>query len=335
MRVLVVNAGSSSLKLALLDGGDQTLAARELDAAGARRPRRAASGARRPAGRAPTRSATGSCTAASASARRCAIDADVDAGAARAGRARAAAPAASRCAALDAVDGRAARAAGGRVLRHRLPRHAAAGRRHLRAAARSGASAGRCAAIGFHGLSHAWVARRAARAAGRRRRGPADRQLPPRRGRVAVRDRGRALGRHDDGLHAARGARDGDPLGQRRPRPAAVARRARAAARPRSSPTLSSTAPACSGSPAAPTCARCSPRADGGEPDARLALDVYLSNECGGAGQNRYTNAGQSRSHRRGTGRRERARASSRRRKRGALLGAPGRPRLSFGRRRS
>jgi acetate kinase len=32
MRVLVVNAGSSSLKLTLLDGGDTTLAARELDA---------------------------------------------------------------------------------------------------------------------------------------------------------------------------------------------------------------------------------------------------------------------------------------------------------------
>ncbi|MEA2266039.1 MAG: acetate kinase, partial [Solirubrobacteraceae bacterium] len=32
MRVLVVNAGSSSLKLALLDGGDRTLAARELPA---------------------------------------------------------------------------------------------------------------------------------------------------------------------------------------------------------------------------------------------------------------------------------------------------------------
>ena len=37
-------------------------------------------------------------------------------------------------------------------------------------------------------------------------------------GRVAVRDRRRALARHHDGLHAARGAGDGDPLGQRRPR---------------------------------------------------------------------------------------------------------------------
>jgi acetate kinase len=35
MRVLVVNAGSSTVKLALLDGGDQTLAAQELEAAGA------------------------------------------------------------------------------------------------------------------------------------------------------------------------------------------------------------------------------------------------------------------------------------------------------------
>jgi acetate kinase len=32
MRVLVVNAGSSSLKLTLLDGEDATIAARELEA---------------------------------------------------------------------------------------------------------------------------------------------------------------------------------------------------------------------------------------------------------------------------------------------------------------
>ena len=44
---------------------------------------------------------------------------------------------------------------------------------------------------GFHGLSHAWVARRAPRAARARRRRAAHRQLPPGRGRLAVRDRGR------------------------------------------------------------------------------------------------------------------------------------------------
>src|SRR5947209_9946267 len=38
MRVLVVNAGSSSLKLSLLDEADRTLAAHELPAASARRP---------------------------------------------------------------------------------------------------------------------------------------------------------------------------------------------------------------------------------------------------------------------------------------------------------
>ena len=72
---------------------------------------------------------------------------------------------------------------------------------------------------------------------------------------AAVRD-GR-VGRHHDGLHAARGARDGDALGQRRPGPGALAGAAGARARRRCT-TRSSAARGCSGSPARRTCARCS-----------------------------------------------------------------------------
>ena len=73
---------------------------------------------------------------------------------------------------------------------------------------------------------------------------------------AAVRD-GR-LRRHDDGLHAARGARDGHALGQRRPRARAVAaapragrRRPRARPRPRGGLRASRATPTC-----APSCAR-------------------------------------------------------------------------------
>ena len=76
---------------------------------------------------------------------------------------------------------------------------------------------------GFHGLSHALDRTTGADRARYARAGPADRELPPRRRRVAVRDRRRAIGRHDDGLHAARGPRDGHALGERRPRAAALA----------------------------------------------------------------------------------------------------------------
>ena len=41
---------------------------------------------------------------------------------------------------------------------------------------------------GFHGLSHSWVARRAPELLGRDERGTADRQLPPRRRSFGVRD---------------------------------------------------------------------------------------------------------------------------------------------------
>ena len=119
---------------------------------------------------------------------------------------------------------------------------------------------------------------RAARARAHRQdsEGSADRQLPPRRRRVAVRDRRRHARRHDDGLHAARGPRDGDALGQRRSRAAAVAAGARASCRVAELAKRSSTARVCSVSPAAPTCARSLERAVAGDAPARLALDVYV-----------------------------------------------------------
>ena len=91
---------------------------------------------------------------------------------------------------------------------------------------------------GFHGLSHAWIARRAPSLLGASVFfGLANRQLPPGGRGVVVRDRRRAVGRHDDGVHAARGVGDGHAFGQRRPGPRAVAalawRRVRGRARPR------------------------------------------------------------------------------------------------------
>ena len=212
VRLLVVNAGSSSLKLRLLDDADARSPSASSTLAARRRPfadrcaRRPAGGRRRRAPRRARRRAT--------SGRRSWIDDGVRARLRGADRPRAAAPAA--CARGDRRASRgAAGRAGRRVLRHRVPRHAAAGGGHVRAAA-AGASAGRCAGTASTG-SRTPTPRGAPPscwAPGR----DAARHLPPRRGRVARRGRRRALGRHHDGLHAARRARDGDALGQRRPR---------------------------------------------------------------------------------------------------------------------
>ena len=282
VRVLVVNAGSSSLKLALLGDATRSLAgascrararadASELRERAARRPGRG----RR--GRAPHRP------------RRRALH---HAGADR----RQASSATSReltdlaplhqpqsLAALDAVARRPARtlpavACFDTAFHATLPAAAA----HLRAAGARGASAGRCAASastasrtpGWRGAHR--------RAAGRARPGAADRQLPPRRRRVAVRDRRRPLGRHDDGLHAARGAGHGDPLGSVDPGLLLWLARARAACRRPSSPTPSSTDPACSGWPARADMREVLDRARAGEASAALALDVYVHRLRGG-----------------------------------------------------
>ena len=263
MRVLVVNAGSSSLKLRLLDG-DALEAERDLRAgrrAGARR------GARASWPR-PTPSATGSCTAARASARPVRVDDDVVAALRRARRPRAAAPA-GRSAGIDAVGARAARRARRRVLRHRLPRDAAAGGRDLRRCRGSGASASGCAAS----ASTACRTRTRSRRASCWRRAALRRHLPSRRGRVAGRRPRRRQRRHDDGLHAARGPGDGHALGQRRSRARAVAPAPRARRRRRRA-RRSSTSRGLLGLAGDGGHARAArPRDDA---DARLALDVYV-----------------------------------------------------------
>ena len=193
VRVLVVNAGSSSLKLRVLGGDDATLAAREL-AGSARRRSTRASCARR------SRTALG---AADAVGHRIVhggerfrepvvIDGEVESRPARAGRAGAAAPAQV---ARRARRGRARRCPACRP----SPASTPPSTPRCRAAAATYALPARwrerwgLRRYGFHGLSHAWVARRAPRAARRARRRPADRQLPPGRRCFAVRDRRRTL----------------------------------------------------------------------------------------------------------------------------------------------
>ena len=129
---------------------------------------------------------------------------------------------------------------------------------------------------GFHGLSHAWIARARAEMLGVGRCRPADRQLPSRRRRVAVRDRGRALGRHHDGVHAARGPGDGDPLGQRRPRAAAVAAGARRGMSERELAGALEHESGLLGLAGSADMRDVLAGAAGGDQRARLALDVYL-----------------------------------------------------------
>ena len=170
------------------------------------------------AGRRPTRSGTGSCTAAREFAAPVRIDDAVDAAAARPHRPRPAAPAevAGRhstpcttccptCRPWRCFD---------TAFHATLPD--AASTYALPAEWRERYGLRR---YGFHGLSHAYASRRAAELTGAR----ADRGGPSRRGRLAVRGARRAFGGHHDGLHAAGGAGDGDPVRQRRSRPAAVA----------------------------------------------------------------------------------------------------------------
>jgi hypothetical protein len=125
---------------------------------------------------------------------------------------------------IDAVSAARPGAGPGRGLRHRLSPNDPRGRRPLRAA------------VGVErGLPrrHAAAALRLPRPERRARRRPRDRAGPPRRGHAAgaagrlsprrglLDHRGarRALGRHDDGLHAARRSDDGDALGRAGPTP--------------------------------------------------------------------------------------------------------------------
>ena len=108
---------------------------------------------------------------------------------------------------------------------------------------------------GFHGLSHAWVARRAPELLGATRTRATDRELPPRRRCLAVRHRRGPLNRHDDGVHAAGGPGHGDPLGQRGSGRCCCGCSSAAACARGSSRAHSSTSPGCWGSPGARTCA--------------------------------------------------------------------------------
>ena len=88
---------------------------------------------------------------------------------------------------------------------------------HLRGALRLARRRLGARRYGFHGLSHACAARRAADDPRPRSGRAAHRHVPPRGRCLVVRRLCAALGGHDDGVHAARGPRDGHPVGQARP----------------------------------------------------------------------------------------------------------------------
>src|ERR1019366_2399321 len=185
MRVLTVNAGSSSLKLALIDEQDETIEARELDAPGARvDPDQLREALGSPLGQADAighRIVHGGRRFHTA----VRIDEEVE-GALRELSDLAPLHQPKSLAALDAAPplrppGGGARAWGAAPLR--LPRP-----------------------------PPRWGGAPRAPDARRRRPRAADRQLPPRCRRLPVRDRRRRLARHDDGLNPARGPGDGHAL---------------------------------------------------------------------------------------------------------------------------
>ena len=165
-RLLVVNAGSSSLKLRLLDGADELVDEHDLPAVGGGSPRTRARRARSqrwatstPSGH---RVVHGGTRFRDAVVRR----RGRRGGARGADRPRAAAPAEVARGARRRARGAAGRAARG-LLRHRVPR------RRCRAAAATYALPAEwrerwaLRRYGFHGLSHAYASRRAAELLGR------------------------------------------------------------------------------------------------------------------------------------------------------------------------
>ena len=121
---------------------------------------------------------------------------------------------------LGAAPGRAA----GRLLRHRVPRDAAAGRRHVCRAARVARALGRAPVRVPRAVARVRVAPGRRAAGARSGPGTAGRDVPPGGGGIADGGARRSLGGHDDGLHAARGAGDGDPVRDGRPGAGPVAR---------------------------------------------------------------------------------------------------------------
>ena len=256
MRVLVVNTGSSSVKLRLLSGHDAARLDRPAGtvhsgAGGGRRARSAGW----PASPVWTVSGTASCTAARRSPsrswsttrsgsscsrwwtwRRCTCRRRWP-GWTRSGRR------CRRCRRWPASTPRSTRRMPAAATTYALPRGVA------------GALGAR--RYGFHGLSHAYAARRAPEILERPGDGLRLVSCHLGAGASLCAVHGGTLGRHHDGLHAAGGAGDGDPVRLGRPGAGALAAAPARARRRRRSPTGWSTARGCSGWPAPRTCARC------------------------------------------------------------------------------
>ena len=143
---------------------------------------------------------------------------------------------------------------------------------------RSGTSGGACAATASTGSATPTPCAAPRSSSARPARGPAAGLLPPGGRGVAGGRARRPLGRHHDGVHADGGPGDGHPVRLRRPRTAAVAAGARGTSGRRRCPTPSSATPGCkglSGTSRRPARRRRVGRV-GGDPDAALAFDVYV-----------------------------------------------------------
>ena len=215
-RVLVLNSGSSSVKYRLFDGSDTV--AQGPDRADRRARRRRAGPRRRAPARSPRRSTwpgsprsgTGSCTAARASAAPALIDDEVVATIERADPARAAAQPGRADRHRGGPRAAAGRAAGRRV-RHRVPRDDPAGRRAPTRSTPRWRERWQIRRYGFHGTSHAYVARQTAALLGPAGRGAQHDHAAPGQRRQRVRGPGRPQRGHVDGHVPAGRPGDGHP----------------------------------------------------------------------------------------------------------------------------
>ena len=214
--ILVVNAGSSSLKLRLLDPADAVVETADLPAVRGSEDGGSIAEAIAGLGGGRRRSGTGSSTAGRGSPRR-------SRSTTRPSRAsRRSSPLAPLhqprslagiAAVRAALPGRPAR----RLLRHGLPRHAARRSASTYAIPARVARAGHPAVRVPRAVARLRLGARGGPVRARGRRRVPGRHLPPRCWRVAGGRARRPVGGHDDGLHAARGARDGDALRDDRP----------------------------------------------------------------------------------------------------------------------
>ena len=177
--------------------------------------------------------------------------------------------------------GRRPRGPGGGLLRHGLPRHAAARGGDLRGAGRV-ARAVRAAPVRLPRPVARLRLPPGDRARRRRRPpGPSGGHVPPRGGGVARRGAGGPVGRHHDGLHAAGGPHDGHAVGHRRPGRLAVADHPPRARPRRGGRRRWSTGPACSAWPARPTWPRWSGAPSAGDEAAGLAAGAVPAPAAG------------------------------------------------------